>query len=67
MSEIQPLDREKLNQFIGRFGQDLGAAMHGSTLVLGERLGTYKALNVPGGTDARGAREGAREPVQPGL
>jgi len=49
MSEPPKLDMEKLNQFIGKFVQDLGAAAHGSTVVLGEKLGLYKALNVPGG------------------
>ncbi|MGB6499842.1 MAG: class I SAM-dependent methyltransferase [Thermoplasmata archaeon] len=49
MADPSKLDQEKLNQFIGKFVQDLGAAAHGSTVVLGERLGLYKALNVPGG------------------
>jgi SAM-dependent methyltransferase len=49
MTEPAKLDPEKLNQFIGKFVQDLGAAFHGSTVVLGEKLGLYKALNVPGG------------------
>src|SRR5579871_4953605 len=40
---------QKLEQFIGKFVVDLGAAMHGSTVVLGEKLGLYKGLNVPGG------------------
>ncbi|MGA8537797.1 MAG: class I SAM-dependent methyltransferase [Thermoplasmata archaeon] len=49
MTEPPKLDPEKLNQFIGKFVQDLGAAFHGSTVVLGEKLGLYKGLNVPGG------------------
>lgn len=49
MTDPSKLDMEKLNQFIAKFVQDLGAAMHGSTVVLGEKLGLYKSLNVPGG------------------
>ena len=43
------LDPEKLNRFLEQFVRDLGAAMHGSTVVIGEKLGLYVALNVPGG------------------
>jgi 2-polyprenyl-3-methyl-5-hydroxy-6-metoxy-1,4-benzoquinol methylase len=49
MTEPAKIDPEKLNQFIGKFVQDLGAAFHGSTIVIGEKLGLYKALNVEGG------------------
>lgn len=44
MSTKREIDPEKLNQFIGKFAGDLGASLHGSTVVLGERLGLYKAL-----------------------
>jgi 2-polyprenyl-3-methyl-5-hydroxy-6-metoxy-1,4-benzoquinol methylase len=49
VSEFPPPDTEKLNQFIGKFVQDLGAAVHGSTVALGEKLGLYKGLAVAGG------------------
>ena len=52
MSEAPALNQETLNQFLGKFVGDLGAAMHGATVVLGERLGLYVALNVPGGLTA---------------
>ena len=39
-----PLDMEKLNAFIGRFVGDLGAAVHCGMVVIGEKLGLYKAL-----------------------
>jgi SAM-dependent methyltransferase len=42
-------DPDKLNALIGQFIQDLGATMHGSTVVLGEKLGLYVALRHPGG------------------
>jgi hypothetical protein len=40
---------EKINQLVEQFVRDLGAVMHGSTIVLGEKLGLYLGLNVPGG------------------
>src|SRR5271169_5675308 len=38
------VDNEKLNAFIGQFVGDLGAAVHAGMVVIGERLGLYKAL-----------------------
>ena len=38
------LDAEKLNTFLGQFVTDLGAAVHAGMVVIGERLGLYKAL-----------------------
>src|SRR5256885_9181325 len=38
------VDMEKLNAFIGQFVGDLGAAVHAGMVVIGERLGLYKAL-----------------------
>jgi len=38
------LDMDKLNAFIGRFVGDLGAAVHSGMVVIGEKLGLYKAL-----------------------
>src|SRR5580658_9345454 len=35
---------ERLNAFMGRFVGDLGAAVHAGMVVIGERLGLYKAL-----------------------
>jgi SAM-dependent methyltransferase len=46
MSTVPPsaLDMDKLNAFIGRFVTDLGAAVHTGMVVIGEKLGLYKAL-----------------------
>jgi hypothetical protein len=41
---LPSLDMEKLNAFVGRFVGDLGAAVHAGMVVIGERLGLYKAL-----------------------
>ena len=38
------VDMDKLNAFIGQFVGDLGAAVHAGMVVIGERLGLYKAL-----------------------
>jgi SAM-dependent methyltransferase len=38
------LDMDKLNGFIGQFVGDLGAAVAAGMVVIGERLGLYKAL-----------------------
>ncbi len=41
---VPKIDMEKLNQFIGQFVSDLGAAVHTGMVVIGEKLGLYKAL-----------------------
>ena len=38
------IDMNKLNTFIGQFVTDLGAAVHAGMVVIGEKLGLYKAL-----------------------
>lgn len=38
------LDMDKLNTFIGQFVTDLGASVHAGMVVIGEKLGLYKAL-----------------------
>src|SRR5258708_24973868 len=43
-AEIPTLDMNKLNAFIGQFVTDLGAAVHTGMVVIGEKLGLYKAL-----------------------
>ena len=43
-AQIPALDMGKLNAFIGQFVTDLGAAVHTGMVVIGERLGLYKAL-----------------------
>ena len=43
-AQAPAIDMEKLNAFIGRFVTDLGAAVHTGMVVIGEKLGLYKAL-----------------------
>lgn len=38
------LDMNKLHSFVGQFVADLGATVHAGLVVIGERLGIYKAL-----------------------
>ena len=38
------INEERLNEFVGRFAGDLGAVLHASTVLLGDRLGLYVAM-----------------------
>ena len=38
------IEEAKLNDFMGRFVNDLGAVMHAATIVVGDQLGLYKTL-----------------------
>jgi ubiquinone/menaquinone biosynthesis C-methylase UbiE len=65
--EAMALDVERLNTFVGRFVGDLGATIHAGMVVLGDKLGLYKALALrpmtsielalETGTDERYVRE----------
>lgn len=39
-----PIDESKLNAFMGKAVADMGAAIHGAIILLGDRLGLYKAM-----------------------
>jgi hypothetical protein len=41
---VTAIDMDKLNAFIGQFVTDLGASVHTGMVVIGEKLGLYKAL-----------------------
>jgi SAM-dependent methyltransferase len=64
----QTIDEAKLNEFMGRFVDDLGAALSAALVVIGDRLGLYRAMadghpvtpeELAGrtGTDSRYVRE----------
>jgi len=68
MPATREVDENKLNEFMGRFVGDLGAAMSAALVVIGDRLGLYRAmadgepvsaeeLARRTGTDARYVRE----------
>ena len=42
------IDENKLNEFLGKVVGDLGATMSSALLVLGDRLGLYKAMAAAG-------------------
>ncbi len=44
LNPIPVIDEAKLNAFMGRAVQDMGAAMHASLVVIGDKLGLYKAM-----------------------
>jgi SAM-dependent methyltransferase len=43
-TQAAAIDMNRLNAFIGQFVTDLGAAVHAGMVVIGEKLGLYKAL-----------------------
>jgi SAM-dependent methyltransferase len=64
----QAIDQAKLDEFMGRFVGDLGAAMSAALVVIGDKLGLYRAMSDGDlltaeelarrtGTDARYVRE----------
>lgn len=38
------IDEARLTEFVGRFAQDLGAVLHAATVLVGDRLGLYRAM-----------------------
>jgi 2-polyprenyl-3-methyl-5-hydroxy-6-metoxy-1,4-benzoquinol methylase len=57
------VDPEKLNAFVGKFLGDVGAAIHGPSVLIGEQLGLYKALAAAGPLTSEGLakKTGIRE------
>lgn len=41
------INEDKLNALLGKFVGDLGATMHAGSIVIGEKLGLYKAMATP--------------------
>ncbi|MBV9665987.1 MAG: methyltransferase domain-containing protein [Actinobacteria bacterium] len=48
------IDEARLEEFTNRFAADFGAALHATTVVIGDKLGLYRALADLGPTDAAG-------------
>ena len=63
------IDETRLEQFMQQFAGDFGAALHASTVVIGDKLGLYRALAELGPTDAAtlAAATGLRRPPRPGV
>jgi 2-polyprenyl-3-methyl-5-hydroxy-6-metoxy-1,4-benzoquinol methylase len=41
---VLDIDPERLDAFVGRFAADLGAVLHSATVLVGDRLGLYRAM-----------------------
>jgi len=41
------INEDRLNDLLGKFVGDLGATMHAGSIVIGEKLGLYKAMATP--------------------
>jgi SAM-dependent methyltransferase len=52
-TQAPAIDMTKLNTFIGQFVTDFGAAAHAGMVVIGEKLGLYKALAASPMTSAQ--------------
>jgi SAM-dependent methyltransferase len=44
MADVTTPPGETVDEFVGRFAGDLGAVLHGATVVIGDKLGLYKGL-----------------------
>src|SRR5579864_6551751 len=57
------IDQSKLHEFVGKFVGDLGAALHAPTVILGEKLGLYRAMADSGPLTASdlAAKTGTKE------
>jgi 2-polyprenyl-3-methyl-5-hydroxy-6-metoxy-1,4-benzoquinol methylase len=51
------INEQKLNEFLGRAVVDIGATLHAGLVVLGEKLGLYKALALAPATPAELAKK----------
>ena len=38
------LDTQRLEEFVGQFAADLGAVLHCATVLIGDRVGLYRAM-----------------------
>jgi SAM-dependent methyltransferase len=43
-TQARPIDPEKLNALLGQAVQDMGAALHAALIVIGDKLGLYRAM-----------------------
>jgi len=50
---VAQIDQEKLNQFLGQVVGELGAAMNAALVLIGEKLGLYKAMAGAGAITAK--------------
>lgn len=53
MGSSRPVDQAKLESFMGKMVGDMGAAMSGALVIVGAKLGLYKALAEIGPADSK--------------
>ncbi|ARS27509.1 class I SAM-dependent methyltransferase [Sphingomonas sp. KC8] len=53
MGSVRPVDQAKLESFMGKMVGDMGAAMSGALVIVGAKLGLYKALAEIGPADSK--------------
>jgi len=41
---IRPIDQDKLNALLGQAVQDMGASLHAALILIGDKLGLYRAM-----------------------
>ncbi|WP_263416508.1 class I SAM-dependent methyltransferase [Terriglobus albidus] len=56
-TQAPAINMDELNAFLGKFVGDLGAAVHAGMVVIGEKLGLYKALSDAPATSAELAKK----------
>lgn len=56
-TQAPAIDMDQLNAFLGKFVSDLGASVHAGMVVIGEKLGLYKALADTPATSAELAKK----------
>lgn len=56
-TQAPAIDMDQLNAFLGKFVNDLGASVHAGMVVIGEKLGLYKALADAPATSAELAKK----------
>ena len=62
------VDTDRLNAFLGRFVSDLGATVAAGGVVVGHRLGLYRALaDGPATPDELAARTGTHAALRRGV
>ena len=64
-----PVDDAKLNDFLGQMVGDLGAAANAPLMVIGDKLGLYKALAAAGPLSSAelAAADRDRRTLRPGV
>ncbi len=62
-SVARPIDKGKLDQFLNQAVGDMGAAIHGVVVLMGDRLGLYRAMRdgAPVSSQTLSERTGVRE------